>query len=193
MIEHLNINLNEDLTVDSGYLLISEPFMPDPNFERSVVLICEHKEKSGTFGFVLNKPTEVSVGELIDLELLENKAFIGGPVEQNTLHFIHTFDTIEDATPLGNGVYWGGNFDQVRVYADSKIISSTNCRFFMGYSGWGKKQLDSELEQNAWIICKIDLNIIFQTHPQELWRTILRRMGGKYKAFAHFPDDHHLN
>lgn len=193
MIEHLNINLNTDLTVGSGYLLISEPFMPDPNFERSVVLICEHKEASGTFGFVLNRPTEVSIGELIDVETVENNVFIGGPVEQNTLHFIHTFDALEDAHALGNGVYWGGNFEQLRVYVDSGLVKSNNCRFFMGYSGWGKKQLDSELQANSWIICKIDLNIIFQISSEELWRVILRNMGGKYKAFAHFPDDPRLN
>jgi putative transcriptional regulator len=193
MIELLNNNLNKDLTVESGYLLISEPFLPDPNFERSVVLLCEHKEESGTFGFVLNKPTEVNVGELVEMDLTENVVFIGGPVEQNTLHFIHTFDTIADAIPLRNGVYWGGNFEQLRVYADSGMVNQKNCRFFMGYSGWGKKQLTKELEQNSWIICKIDLNTIFRTAPEDLWRTILRMMGGKYKVFANFPEDPRLN
>ena len=135
----------------------------------------------------------MSVGELVDLESIENLIFIGGPVEQNTLHFIHTFDTLGEATPLGNGVYWGGNFEQLRVYADSGLIKHGNCRFFMGYSGWGKKQLDSELENNTWVICKIDLNIIFRTEPKELWRTILRTMGGNHKAFANFPDDPRLN
>lgn len=193
MIEHLNTNLNKDMTVEIGYLLISEPFLSDPNFERSVVLICENKEESGALGFILNKSTEITIGELIDWELSQNIVYIGGPVEQNTLHFIHTFDTIKDATPLGNGVYWGGNFEQLRVYADTGLIKDENCRFFMGYSGWGKKQLDSELKDDTWVICKIDLNIIFQTAPKELWRTILRTMGGKYKTFANFPDDPRLN
>ncbi len=193
MIDLLHTELNDDLTLEKGYLLISEPFLPDPNFERSVVLLCEHKEESGTFGFVLNKITEVNVGDLIDLDLLENVVFIGGPVEQNTLHFIHTFDTIENATPLRDGVYWGGNYEQLRVYADSGMVNHKNCRFFMGYSGWGKKQLLSELAHNSWIICQIDLKTIFRTPPEELWRTILRTMGGKYKAFSYFPDDPRLN
>ncbi|MCU0393594.1 MAG: YqgE/AlgH family protein [Thermoflexibacter sp.] len=193
MIEGLSKNLNTDLKVETGYLLISEPFLPDPNFERSVVLICDHKPDTGSFGFILNKPTDISVAELIEAESVQNTVFLGGPVEQNTLHFIHTFDTLEDAIPLKNGVFWGGNFDQLRIYADSGMVNSSNCRFFMGYSGWGKQQLHSELEQNSWIISKINLHQIFQIPPEELWRSILRTMGGRYKVFASFPDDPRLN
>lgn len=194
MIDHLyNNKLNKDLNVESGYLLVSEPFMPDPNFERSVVLICEHKGESGSFGLIMNKATDVNVGELIDLESLQNQLFIGGPVEQNTLHFIHKFHTLEGAILLKDDIYWGGNFEQLKVYANSGIIHDDNCRFFMGYSGWSKKQLENEVEKNAWIICKTDLHIIFEAEPEALWREILKAMGGKYKVFSNFPDDPRLN
>jgi len=193
MIEGLGKNLNADLKVEAGYLLISEPFLPDPNFERAVVLICEHKTETGSFGFILNKPTELAVAEVMEVEAVHNSVFLGGPVEQNTLHFIHTFDTIRNAIPLKNGVYWGGDFEQLRLYAESGMVSSSNCRFFMGYSGWGKNQLKTELEQNSWIIAKINLKQIFQIPPEELWRSILRIMGGKCKVFASFPDDPRLN
>lgn len=194
MIENLfSGKLNRDFNVESGYLLISEPFLPDPNFERSVVLICEHKSESGSFGLIMNRATDVSVGDLIELESLQNQVFIGGPVEQNTLHYIHKFHTLQGAILLKDDVYWGGNFEQLKVYANSGIVHEDNCRFFMGYSGWSKKQLETELEKNSWIICQIDLNILFEATPDALWREILRTMGGKYKVFSNFPDDPRLN
>jgi putative transcriptional regulator len=194
MIEKLfNSKFNKDFNIESGYVLISEPFLPDPNFERSVVLICEHNSQSGSFGLILNRGTDVNVGDLIDLEAINNPLFIGGPVEQNTLHFIHKFHALDGAIHLGNEVYWGGNFEQLRVYAESGMVHNDNSRFFMGYSGWGKKQMEKEVEQNSWIICQIDLNMIFETPPEALWREILKSMGGKYRVFSNFPDDPRLN
>ena len=187
------MSLNKDSTLHKGYMLVSEPFLPDPNFERSVILICEHQEETGSFGLVLNKPTYIQVNDVTELENVDSNLFIGGPVEQNTLHFIHTLSDLEGAIPLKDGVYWGGNFEELREYATQGKVYPDNCRFFMGYSGWGKDQLKIELEQNAWIISKVDLNIIFEMEPDMLWSEILKTMGGKYKMFANYPTDPRLN
>ena len=77
-----------------GDLLISEPFLADPNFARTVILLCEHNEE-GSFGFVLNKPAQVKLNELLEgVKNRRDSIYIGGPVQQNTLQFIHRNDGI---------------------------------------------------------------------------------------------------
>src|SRR5687767_3484687 len=138
---------------EKGRLLISEPFLPDPNFERTVVLLCEHNEE-GSFGFVLNKPSILKVNEVIeDIGGLENPVFVGGPVQQDTLHFIHRNVSVPNAVQIANNVFWGGDFDNLLSLVDTKQITGIDLRFFLGYSGWGPGQLDSELEQDSWIVC----------------------------------------
>src|SRR5688572_33297314 len=101
------------LKPEKGRLLISEPFLPDPNFERTVVLLCEHNEE-GSFGFVLNKPSDLKLGELMeDLGNMDEVVFVGGPVQQDTLHFIHRNVTIPNAVEVAGSVHWGGDFESL--------------------------------------------------------------------------------
>lgn len=178
-----------------GDLLISEPFLADPNFARTVILLCEHNEE-GSFGFVLNKPAQVKLNELLEgVKNRQDSIYIGGPVQQNTLQFIHRNDgIIEGGIEVKNGLYWGGNFEQMHAIIESELISDSDIKFFIGYSGWGAGQLKSELEVNSWIISR-DINIeqIFDTDVKSLWKEILQKMGGKYKAVSNFPVDPRLN
>ena len=91
--------------IGSGDLLISEPFMKDRNFERSVIIVCEHDESNGSFGLVLNKPSLVTIEEVETQLEIESPIYIGGPVEQDTLHYIHKFKNITNAVPLKDGLY----------------------------------------------------------------------------------------
>ncbi|MFY7788571.1 MAG: YqgE/AlgH family protein, partial [Thermoflexibacteraceae bacterium] len=109
-----NTPYNSNLDVTRGHLLISEPFLPDKNFERSVVLVCEHQPTKGSFGLVLNKPTEMTVSDVVEVSSFEQTLYIGGPVEQNTLHFVHTLPEIPNAVPLRDGVFWGGDFNYIK-------------------------------------------------------------------------------
>jgi putative transcriptional regulator len=189
----IDLTLNTDLTVSNGCLLLSEPLMTDPNFERSVVLICEHSDETGSFGLVLNKPTELAMCDVTDLEYVENPLYLGGPVEQNVLHYVHTFADLDEAIPLRDGVFWGGNFEQLSEKGKLGQIDNTNCRFFMGYSGWRKDQLDEEIKENAWIISNVSLRLLFESQAENLWKDILNNMGGRYRIFANFPTDARLN
>src|SRR5688500_2620422 len=109
---------------ERGRLLISEPFLPDPNFERTVVLLCEHNEE-GSFGFVLNKPSILKVSEVMeDLTEMENIVFVGGPVQQDTLHFIHRNATLENAVEIVDRIYWGGGFENLMILLESHQISA---------------------------------------------------------------------
>ena len=183
-----------DITPEKGSLLISEPFLPDPNFERTVVLLCEHNE-DGSFGFVLNKPSQVTVNEIIeDLSLVKSTVFIGGPVQQNTLHFIHRTSELEGGTEILPGLYWGGDFDQVIDISQQGRLNTDDYRFFAGYSGWSEGQLDEELQANSWIVTPpVAAELIFDSDVNSLWKSVLKQLGGKYNMYSNYPIDPRLN
>ncbi|RQP14605.1 MAG: YqgE/AlgH family protein, partial [Parapedobacter sp.] len=98
-------------------LLISEPFMLDPNFQRAVVLLCEHHAEEGTVGYVLNQPAILQLKDVIDdVPEADFPLFFGGPVAQESIHFIHKcYDRLHSGVGLGNGIYWGGNFESLKI------------------------------------------------------------------------------
>ena len=179
---------------ERGRLLISEPFLPDPNFERTVVLLCEHNDE-GSFGFVLNKPSILKVSEVMEeLTEMENLVYVGGPVQQDTLHFIHRNASLENAVEIVEKIYWGGAFENLLILLESKQISSTDIRFFLGYSGWGPGQLDAELDQDSWIVCDyVTDQLLFDTGPDVMWRKALENMGGRFSMYSNYPVDPRLN
>src|SRR6187401_2401970 len=132
----------------AGILLIADPFLKDPNFLRTVVLLCEHQEQ-GSFGFVLNKQIEQTLDELItDMEGHRLPVYYGGPVQMNSIHFLHQYpDLIPGGHEVLNGVYWGGNFESMLSNIKLNNIDFDKVRFFIGYSGWGSGQLDDEMKE----------------------------------------------
>src|SRR4030081_1156068 len=99
----------------AGRLLISEPFMMDPNFKRAVILLTEHADE-GAMGFVLNHQSEYMLSDLMpEMAYSEMPVYIGGPVGIDTLHYIHCVpDKIEDGIEIANGIFWGGDFETVK-------------------------------------------------------------------------------
>jgi len=182
------------LKPERGRLLISEPFLPDPNFERTVVLLCEHNT-DGSFGFVMNKPSALKLGEVLeDLQSISEIVYVGGPVQQDTLHFLHRHSSIDNAVSIGEGIYWGGDFENVVSDLDTAKLKSSDIRFYLGYSGWGPGQLESELEQDSWIVCDyVTDTLLFDTDPAMLWRAALDGMGGRFSMYAKYPVDPRLN
>ncbi len=181
--------------VDNGKLLLAEPFMLDPNFRRSVVMICEHSEDDGTVGFILNKPLTVKVNELVaDLSDIESPVFFGGPVATDSIHFLHNVgDLLEESIEVMRGVYWGGDFDKLKFLIQSKLILPHNIRFFVGYSGWSPGQLMEELEYHSWFISEMHANYLFKSKPASLWRQVMYNMGDTFSVIAQMPDQHSLN
>lgn len=179
---------------EKGRLLISEPFLPDPNFERTVVLLCEHNEE-GSFGFVVNKPSILKVNEVMeDIKNLEEVVFVGGPVQQDTLHFIHRNKLVEKSTRILDGIYWGGSYENLLFLADTKQITPGEIRFFLGYSGWGPGQLESELNEDSWIVCDfVSEELLFNTDPALVWKKALSNMGGRFSVYSNYPLDPRLN
>lgn len=185
--------MQNNSTPAKGRLLIAEPFLGDENFERSVVLLCEHSSY-GSFGLVLNQLTNLKLADVVDDIYADFDLYTGGPVEQNTLHFIHRLgNRIQDTVPLGNGIYWSGDFESVRWLINKGEIQPDDIRLFLGYSGWSAGQLGTEVARNSWIISETDANFIFDTPSSQFWREILKKMGGEYKILANYPTDPRLN
>ena len=178
-----------------GHLLISEPFLNDPNFKRSVVLMAEHGEE-GTLGFILNQPSQLLLKDLVpDLFEANYPVFIGGPVEMDTVHFIHCcHDKLYSGEEIANGIYWGGNFETLKILVNNNNISPDEVKFFLGYAGWGKDQLKDEIDANTWIVSnRYKKNVIFSSDEEEVWRTVILDLGPKYAHITKFPSDPSLN
>jgi len=178
-----------------GDLLISQPLLPDNNFERTVILLCEHNDE-GSFGFVLNKLSMLKVDEVLeDVEDFATNLYVGGPVQQNTLHFIHDIDALQEGgQDIQEGLCWGGNFEVLTSLINTATIDTDKIRFFLGYSGWSEYQLQQEIDENTWIVARdVHPSYIFNTDPQHLWKDILEKMGGRFKVYANYPTDPKLN
>lgn len=179
----------------SGRILISEPFMMDPNFKRSVILLTEYSEE-GAMGFILNHPGEFLLGDILpDVSYSELPVFIGGPVAGNTLHFIHRCpEKIGGGIDIGEGLFWGGDFETVKDLITSYQLTEDEIRFFTGYSGWTPEQLDNEIKEDSWIVAnRIKPETIFNANEENLWREAVIGLGQRYAHIANFPENPELN
>ncbi len=179
----------------SGKLLISEPFMADPNFKRSVVLLCEYTDE-GAVGYVLNQLTEYILKDVLpDCWDADFPVYVGGPVGRDTLHFIHRCnDKIPGGKQIAEELFWGGDFESLKIQVNNYNIKSEEIRFFIGYSGWDAEQLLNEVNQNAWIVANLpDVEMIFTDTEENFWRKAVKNLGKKYEHIINFPENPELN
>lgn len=176
-----------------GKTLISTPFLEDV-FKKSVIYLTEHNE-NGTIGFILNKKLDVTLSEVLDdFPEFDAKLYLGGPVQQEVLNVIHRKgEIIEDSFEIQNGIYWGGNYEQIKSLINTGVINNDDMIFFLGYSGWSKGQLEGEIKSKSWIVSDIDEEILFEDRDKSLWSDLLKKMGGEYKIMATYPDDPIVN
>ncbi len=192
--ENFNFRPANILEPAKGRLLIADPFMDDPYFRRTVVLLCEHNE-DGSFGFVLNKYLDVNLDDLVDeMPNLDGRVSIGGPVQNSNLFFIHNLGAqIDESLEISPGLYMGGDFDQLKDKIALGIAHEGNVRFFVGYSGWGEQQLDGEISHDSWYVSDSEGINLLDTESNDLWEASLRNMGSDFARLAHFPADPSLN
>ena len=185
---------SNNLKPGKGSLLLSEPFMNDYYFGRSVVLLAEHNEE-GSFGVVLNKAIEAPLNDVLQgLPDFEAKIYVGGPVETNSTFFIHTLgNKIEDSLEIGNGLYWGGDIEMVKELIILNQLNSSNIRFFIGYSGWGENQLKSELKRNSWLVSPNADSELLTMPIGNMWSELIQNMGPDYKMWTKMPIDPGMN
>jgi putative transcriptional regulator len=179
--------------VDSlaGQLLISSPSLVDPNFRRTVVLMTHHDEE-GAVGLVLSRPSELRIADAVpdlgDLPYADDVVYIGGPVQPEAVVVLVDLDEPrDDATPIVGGIAY------MPPGVDVGELGASRARVFAGYSGWGPGQLESELEEPAWIVAPALPADVFAPDPDELWRTVLQRKGGMFSLIATMPYDPNQN
>ncbi len=180
--------------IQPGTILIADPFLKDPNFLRTVIFLCEHKNE-GSFGFVLNRKIEYTIGDLMnDLEGCDFPVFYGGPVQQNTVHFLHRCPgLITGGEKVTDEIYWGGEFDEVVSLLQKNKLTPKDIRLFVGYSGWGEEQLEDEFKQNTWLTTYSSEKLVFADDVNTIWKNALKQLGGKYEQLIHYPIDPQLN
>ncbi|RLD20706.1 MAG: YqgE/AlgH family protein [Bacteroidetes bacterium] len=181
--------------VENGTVLLAEPFMQDPNFRRSVILVCENNKEDGTVGFVINKPLQMKINELIDdFPEIESQVFYGGPVATDTIHYIHNVgEILDDSQSVIPGVSWGGDYEKLKFLIESKLVLPHNIRFFVGYSGWSTGQLKEELGYKSWVLSQMDPNYIFKSKPKHLWQQVMYNLGDTYSVISQIPETQSLN
>ncbi|MCY7361781.1 MAG: YqgE/AlgH family protein [Ignavibacteria bacterium] len=185
--------MNQNSEPVRGNLLISAPFLNDI-FSRSVILLTESNEE-GSVGFILNKLTEFKLHEIIEnFPEFDAPVYIGGPVQQNTLNFIHKAGEILDGShEIMKGIYWGGNYETLKILIENNSLNPEDFKFLLGYSGWGPQQLAEELKINSWYLNNPSYEIIFDKEPSNLWNRVLKSMGKKYSLISTFPADPSVN
>ncbi len=177
--------------IEAGKTLIAQPFMMDTNFKRAVVGICEYSKEKGTVGFILNKPINMDITEIIgDVDTDEKfEVYYGGPVATDTLHYIHNVgDLLEDSIKVSTGIYWGGDFKKLKFLIESGLINRGNIRFYIGYSGWEAGQLQQEMATGSWIVSDLYANYIFKSKSSALWQEALDNKGDAYSIIAQIPN-----
>jgi putative transcriptional regulator len=190
----LNYNPMVKPELKSGSVLLAEPFMLDANFKRTAILLTEHGD-TGTIGFIMNRPVGMKITELVtDFPEMDTEVFFGGPVQTDTLHYLHNAgDLLADATQIAPGVYWGGDYDQLKFLIKNELILSRDIRFFIGYSGWTQGQLVDELRYGSWVSAPMDQNYLFNIATDELWSTIMDNKGEAFSVIADMPDEVSFN
>lgn len=185
------ININPK----KGHLLIAEPsILGDLSFNRSVILLADHNHE-GSVGFILNKPLDYTISDLLPEIEIPLRVYNGGPVEQDNLYFIHKIPSlIPESVEISNGIFWGGDFSNVIELINEGKLNHKDIRFFLGYSGWDANQLVAELYSNTWVITEnIYKQSIIEKSDNSFWKEKMLELGGDYSIWSNAPEDPSFN
>ncbi len=176
-----------------GKLLISEPMLLDSNFQKTVIYLCNHSVKESV-GYVLNRLASNDLSYYLpELDGIQFPLFIGGPVGLNTLHFIHTESSKLGGDLIDQNIYWGGDLTTAIDLIKNAQLTPNQCKFFLGYSGWGEGQLDAEMDMNSWIVGNASDQLVLKTEHEQLWKKSIESLGDKFKNLLFIPKDPTLN
>lgn len=180
-------------TLKAGILLLAEPFMQDPNFARTAILLCEYSEK-GAFGLILNQAFPLSLSQILDYKGNFNAPVrIGGPCERDSLHFVHRYADLPDAIPLIDDLFWGGDYALLKDLISGNEIDAADFLFFIGYAGWTEGQLDEEFKEGDWVAIECNAAWLMQTDVSQFWANSLKSLGGESAQLANYPKHPKLN
>ena len=176
---------------EKGSLLIANPVLPDPNFSRTVILLCNHDEQ-GSFGLVINRSTQLKAPDLfLNINILKSyneKIYLGGPVSQSMVFFLcRSPSAAGKLDEVCSGVYLGSNLEILESLYSSLENPEQDIRFYLGYSGWSGGQLAQEMEQNSWLVQKANEQFIFLDSESLIWPQAVNSLGEKYQYLTKAP------
>lgn len=176
--------------ISSGDILISQAYLEDDYFFRSVICMFDHNDE-GSFGLILNKKMPYTIGDALPLlHNLSNALYMGGPVDTTRLFFIHPYAQLHEAVPIAKDLYWNGDIEELQYMIELKMADPNKIRFYLGYAGWGPGQLASEVEENSWYIGTYQPTIIcHQDEDDIVWRKAIETLGSDYLHIAKSPLD----
>lgn len=178
------------LKVKIGNVLMSEPFMNDYYFRRSVILIIDHNEE-GSLGVIFNKRLAIPFNDIVQgFPEFKADVYLGGPVETDRIFFIHTLgEMIPDSHKISSGLYWSGNVSVLKTMIKLDLIKPHEIRFYVGYAGWDAGQLVNELKANTWIVGNFDSKTLLHAKPGKMWSSFVKQISDKYMLWDKFPID----
>lgn len=183
------------ITPKKGNLLVAEPtIIGDVSFNRSIILLADHSSE-GSIGFILNKPLDYTINDLVPEVETPFKVYNGGPVEQDNLYFIHKIPhLIPNSIEISLGIFWGGDFSNVAELIAKEIIGENDIKFFLGYSGWDADQLEKELKTNSWLVTEnIYKNQIIGKNYESFWKEKMLEFGDNYSIWSNAPENPNFN
>lgn len=191
--EHLD---HMQIMPSKGSFLLSEPFLQDPYFNRAVISMCSVDAKDGAFGFIVNKPLDITLQDVLEnAGDLDAPLHFGGPVSPEILHVIHPFGGImvPNSKRILDGLYWTTNFEAVRDILNTNNAKQDQCKFLLGYAGWDFDQLEEEIKERTWVTTTGDKTDCFDNSNEETWSRLMRNLGGDYSILANAPANPILN
>lgn len=174
-----------------GFFLIANPVLPDPNFSRTVVLLCDHNDQ-GSFGLVINRSADLQVSEVFSnntlLRTYQDKIFIGGPVAQSQVFYLcRSNKPLPEMEEIGDNLYLGMNWDALEEVLQTLESPRENIRFYLGYSGWGAGQLANEMSQRSWLTCTAKNFFVFGESEDSIWANVVKSLGKDFEYLLHAP------
>ncbi len=182
---------------NAGDLLLAEPLMKDITFQRSVIILIEHSDSLGSMGFVTNRCSNYRLNDIIEEISCDEDIpiYIGGPLHHDRLYYIHTLgNIIPESIEIGNGLYVSGRFDTIIEYINSGHQVNGKIRFFLGYSGWEKGQLEDEVKESDWAVAKLtDTERLLLLDEEDAWRAEVSDLDECYLLWLNCPTSLILN
>ncbi|CAI2719593.1 YqgE/AlgH family protein [Nitrospina watsonii] len=188
--------MSED-SYGKGTFLIANPVLGDPNFSRTVVLLCDHNDE-GSFGLVVNRKAGLMASDLFQqaefLTGYDNEVFVGGPVQQSQVFYlVRSPQPIEGLDHICDGIHLGMSWEPLESVYLQLENPAENLRFYMGYSGWGGGQLAGEMEHRSWLTCDAKNDHIFGDPESNIWGRVVQSLGKEYEYLLTAPVDPRMN
>ncbi|AZQ44449.1 YqgE/AlgH family protein [Nonlabens ponticola] len=181
----------ETIKPQKGKLLVAEPsIIGDESFSRSVVLLTEFNQE-GIVGFIVNKPLDYTLSELLPEVDCDFEVYNGGPVSTDNLYFLHTVpDLIPGSHHIQDGIFWGGDFKTVSQLINDNKLDHNDIKFFLGYTGWASLQLEQELKLKSWVVIdNEDHENILSDKMHDIWKVKMRDLGDGYEIWSNAPEN----